>query len=199
VLNEYVATEHKPNHKELKRWIKQYPEYKQELIEFTVNWGLMEHIPQSDVLKEEVSEEILVLRAMSIVEDRLHYLKEKTKASESEINDLPTTYKKLGLDVHQMAAQCKVSSTIMMKLSRRFIDYSSIPQELIGCVAAAVSVPKEAVINYLRKPINIKGIQYSARTKPKLPKKQENFFDAVRNDSTLEEELQKYWLSRENK
>jgi len=24
VLNEYVATEHKPNHKELKRWIKQY-------------------------------------------------------------------------------------------------------------------------------------------------------------------------------
>jgi len=77
VLNEYVATEHKPNHKELKRWIKQYPEYKQELIEFTVNWGLMEHIPQSEVLKEEVSEEILVLRAMSIVEDRLHYLKEK--------------------------------------------------------------------------------------------------------------------------
>jgi hypothetical protein len=198
VLNDYVAMEQNPSHGGLIKWIQQYPEHKKELIEFTINWGLMEHLPQIPIPKE-ISEETLVLRAMSIVEDRLHTLKEQTKASELRINDLLTTCKQLGLDVHAMAAQCKVSATIMMKLSRRFIDYTSIPQELIECIAAMIRESTQAVMDYLRKPISAEGMKFSAKTSPKLPKKQENFFDAVRNDSTLGAELQKYWLSREKK
>ncbi|KIE18262.1 hypothetical protein DS62_12235 [Smithella sp. SC_K08D17] len=198
VLNDYVAMEQNPSHGGLTKWIQQYPEHKKELIEFTVNWGLMEHLPQVPILKE-VSEETLVLRAMSIVEDRLHTLKEQEKDSESRINDLLTTGKQLGLDVHAMAAQCKVSATIMMKLSRRFIDYSSIPQELIECIAGEIRESTQAVIDYLRRPISAEGMRFKAKTSPKLPKKQENFFDAVRKDPTLGKELQKYWLSREKK
>lgn len=91
VLNDYVAMEQNPSHGGLTKWIQQYPEHKKELIEFTVNWGLMEHLPQVPILKE-VSEETLVLRAMSIVEDRLHTLKEQEKDSESRINEVITAY-----------------------------------------------------------------------------------------------------------
>jgi len=198
VLNDYVAMEQNPSHGGLKKWIQQYPEYKKELTEFTVNWGLMEHLPQVPIPKE-ASQETLVLRAMSIVEDRLHALKEQEKASEASITDLLATCKHLGLDVHTMAARCKVSATIMMKLSRRFIDYSSIPQELIECIAIAIRATTQAVMDYLRRPISAEGMLFSAKTSPKLAKKQEDFFDVVRNDQTLGEELQKYWLSLEKK
>ena len=78
VLNDYVSTEQNPSHEGLKKWIQQYPEYKRELTEFTVNWSLMEHLPH--VLEpHEVNQETLVLRAMSIVEDRLHAATESKK------------------------------------------------------------------------------------------------------------------------
>ena len=196
VLNDYVSTEQNPSHEGLKKWIQQYPEYKRELTEFTVNWSLMEHLPH--VLEpHEVNQETLVLRAMSIVEDRLHAAKERVKITEAIGNDLLATCKNSGLDVDAMATRCRVSVPIMMKLSRRFIEYSTIPQELIECIAAALNRSTQAVIDYLRRPISAKGIQFSAKNTPKLPNKQEDFFELVRSDQTLEEELQHYWSSLE--
>ncbi len=198
VLNDYVATEQNPSHKGLKKWIQQYPEYKEELAEFAMNWGLMEHLPRVP-MQAEVGHETLVLRAMSIVEDRLHAIKEHAKMAKEIDTDLLATCKNLGLDVFTMAAQCKVSVTIMMKLSKRFVDYSTIPQEVIECIATAIKGSSQAVMDYLRRPISATGMQFSARSGLRLPKEQENFFDLVRSDQTLGKELQKYWLSLEKK
>lgn len=196
VLNNYVSTEQNPSHEGLTKWIQQYPEYKKELTEFTVNWGLIEHLPH--VLgSDEVNQETLVLRAMSIVEDRLHAAKKRMKITEAIGTDLLATCKSSGMDVDTMASRCRVSVPIMMKLSRRFIEYSTIPPELIECIATTINRSTQAVIDYLRRPISVKGMQFSAKTTPKLPNKQEDFFDLVRDDQTLGEELQNYWLSLE--
>ena len=198
LLNNYASTEQNPSHDGLTRWIQEYPEYKNELTEFTVTWGLMEHLPPV-LSPDKVNQETLVLRAMSIVEDRLHAAKERMKITKAIGTDLLATCRSTGLDVHTMAARCRVSVPIMVKLSRRFIDYSTIPQELIGCIAATINRPTQSVIDYLRQPINANGMQFSAKTAPKLPKAQEDFFELVRSDQTLGEELQNYWLSHAKK
>lgn len=71
VLNEYVASIAEPNQDDLEVWIQRYPQYKQELTEFTVSWSLMERLPpHPDV--EEIDQETLTLRGMSVVKNLLH-------------------------------------------------------------------------------------------------------------------------------
>jgi hypothetical protein len=197
VLNDYVASEHLPNHEALKKWVLLYPEYRKELTEFTVNWGRMEHLPHVPT-PIEVSEDTLVLRAMSIVEDRLYVFKSKGKASAAVIVSLLEEGKNFGLDVSKFAAQCRVSVPIMLKLSRRFIDFTSIPSELLESLAAAINTTAQSITAYLKQPALADGMRFSSKTKPALAN-QENFFDAVRNDQAMDNETREYWLLLEPK
>lgn len=45
VLNEYMASEEKPSHAALVRWIALYPRFEKELTDFTVAWSLQEALP----------------------------------------------------------------------------------------------------------------------------------------------------------
>lgn len=197
VLNDYVASEHLPNHEALKKWVLLYPEYRKELTEFTVNWGRMEYLPHVPT-PIEVSEDTLVLRAMSIVEDRLYAFKSKGKASAAVIVSLLEEGKNFGLDVSKFAAQCRVSVPIMLKLSRRFIDFTSIPSELLESLAAAINTTAQSITAYLKQPALADGMRFSSKTKPALAN-QENFFDAVRNDQAMDNETREYWLLLEPK
>lgn len=197
VLNDYVASEHLPNHEALKKWVLLYQEYKKELTEFTVNWGRMECLPHVPT-PIEVSEDILVLRAMSIVEDRLYAFKSKGKASAAVIVSLLEEGKNFGLDVSKFAAQCRVSVPIMLKLSRRFIDFTSIPSELLESLAAAINTTSQYITAYLKQPALADGMRFSSKSKPVLAN-QENFFDAVRNDQTMDNGTREYWLLLEPK
>ena len=197
VLNDYVASEHLPNHEALKKWVLLYPEYKAELTEFTVNWGRMEHLPHVSS-PIEVSEETLVLRAMSIVEDQLYAFKLKEKASATVIVSLLEEGKNFGLDVSKFASQCRVSVPIMVKLSRRIFDLVSIPNELVQSLATAINTTSQSIIDYLRQPALADGMRFSSKSKPALAN-QENFFDAVRNDQAMDNETREYWLLLEPK
>jgi hypothetical protein len=86
----------------------------------------------------------------------------------------------------------------MLKLSRRFIDFTSIPSELLESLAAAINTTAQSIIVYLKQPAIASGMRFSAKSKPTL-EKQENFFDAVRNAQELDNTLREYWLSLENK
>lgn len=45
VLDAYVASITVPSQQALKEWIRRYPHYRRELLEFTVSWTKMEHLP----------------------------------------------------------------------------------------------------------------------------------------------------------
>jgi len=197
VLNDYVASEHLPNHEALKKWVLLYPEYRKELTEFTVNWGRMEHLPHVPA-PIEVSEDTLVLRAMSIVEDRLYAFKSKEKVSATVIVSLLEEGKNFGLDVSKFAAQCRVSVPIMVKLSRRIFDLVSIPSELVQSLATAINTTSQSILDYLKQPALAEGMRFSSKSKPVLAN-QENFFDAVRNDQVMDNETREYWLLLEPK
>lgn len=199
VLNEYVQCELKPSHEALEKWITEYPEFKKELVEFTVSWTLMtDPSPSADI--EEVSPDTLLLRAMSVVEDRLYACRQKKSASQPLINDLLKEAKRLGLTVEMIASKVDMSAQMVTKLARRLIAYSTIPDEAINRLSAAYKMRKDDLVLYFQRPIVVaQQARFTAKSGPKAPTSSEDFFDAVRNDRSLDDNQRSFWLSFENK
>lgn len=196
VLNDYGASEPGPNHASLQEWIRWYPEFRRELTEFTVNWLMMEHVQPPKEAKK-MDHDILVLRAMSIVEDRLHRVVVKKQAVK---HDLLSEWRRLGLNVHMIATKCDLSSAIIVKLARRFIKFSSIPWEAVRRIAAATGKAENEISYKLQGPMEaVKGLSFSAKTGPRTSQEREDFFEAIRKDRTLDENQRSFWLSLEKR
>ncbi len=198
VLDAYVeATGEKPSLTTLKGWIKLYPQFRQELIEFTVHWSVMDTLPPPDIA-EEVDEDTLVLRAMSIVSDRLHAHSRQDSVVEPDIIDLLREIKRAGLKPQGLAKQCDLSQAILTKLARRLIDPVSIPERLIDCLSSAIGKKAESIYVYFQGGMTLAAnARYHAKVTPKLPDKQENFFDAIRADRTMHDKQRELWLAYE--
>lgn len=199
VLNEYGASKSGPSHASLQEWIRRFPEYRKELTEFTVNWIMMEHVPPPSEA-QKVDHDTLVLRAMSIVQDRLHRATIEKRAIKPNETDLLSECKRLGLEVSTIASKCDLSIAIMAKLGRRLIKFASIPREAIRRIAAATGQTEKRVTESLKGPIVIADeLRFSAKTRPKYPEEQEDFFEAIRMDGTLDESKRAFWLSLERR
>lgn len=195
VLNEYVVLEPVPSQKALNRWVRRYPQFRKELTEFTVSWALMEELPPSaDV--EEVDDETLVLRGMSVVQDRLHRMSARRNTEREGITSLVDEAKRHGLNARQLADKAYLSVKLLAKLNRGLIKSTTIPSEVVERVAAALGRTRDEVCGYLGRPMTLApGAEYYSEAKPKLREEAEDFFDAVRDDETLAEERRKFWLS----
>lgn len=199
VLDSYVEAAGRPSWTALNEWIRRYPQFRQELIDFTVNWSLMENLPPSKEA-EEPDEETLVLRGMSIVEDRLHALGLRKHLTEKEFSDLLAEARASGLNAHGLAKRCNITTGIITKLARHFIDFNSIPESLIESISSILGKHSDIVKKYLRGPmIMAPNARYHAKTPPKLPSKTQNFFDVVRMDRAMDKEQRAFWLGYEEK
>ena len=205
VLTDYVASEPRLSHAVLQKWIRLYPEFTKELTEFTVNWELMEHLPPVSDPKLQ-DKNTLVLRAMSIVTDRLYKRRQQRQAEEAkqtveaEITDLVAEGTLRGLNVHTMADRCNLSVPLLMKISRRFIVFAGIPKQVIEWISGAIGRTVDEVNTYLQGPMMIpEGVKFRAKSSPKLPEKQEDFFDVVRKDTTLDDVRRAALLSLEDR
>ena len=126
VLDAFVASDVNPN-EALDEWIRRYPEYEQELTDFAVSWSLMRSLPPAPDA-EEVDENTLVLRGMSIVQNLLHSQPIES-ASESVVpfESLVAEGRVHGLEPRQLAQATKLGDSLLGKLNRRLIRYASIP------------------------------------------------------------------------
>lgn len=195
VLDAYVASGGGPNSTSLADWIRRYPEFERELTEFAASWSLMKALPPSPDA-EQVSEEVLVLRGMSVVENLLHQqrLAASTVAT-NPIQDLLTAGKACGLEPRELAQAAGLSILLVRKLDRRLIQFDSIPRPVIEALAATIQRGVGSVAQYLRQaPTFASGAQHRAEQPPRLPEPQD-FFAAVRSDSTLAPELRAHLLA----
>ena len=200
VLDAYVASITVPSQQALKEWIRRYPHYRRELLEFTVSWTKMEHLsPSSDV--EEADEELLVLRGMSVVQSIMNEHRNKDRAdkekNEIHLRSLLDEGSRFSLSIHGMAASCRLGINTFRKLDRRLISYSSIPLKVIQVIAETIHHNAEVVASYLQsEPVLAKGARYRAEQRPEVVQ-QEDFFEAIRSDTTIEEVDRSYWLAFE--
>ena len=196
VLNAYVATVETPTHSTLLEWIGRYPEYEQQLTDFTVSWSLMTSLPPTQST-EERDEGILVARAIEIARSRLQRGRRETEPTpEPSLGGLLAVGRQQGLSIAQIAEICQLSMTIVRKLDLRLIDYKSIPRDLIGRLAGAIGRSEEAIKEYLQLPMILPaGAEYRSQAPPQLPAEPEDFFDAIQLDPAIREEWKSFWLS----
>lgn len=214
ILEEYAASEPGPSRATLPVWIREYPQFAQELTEFAARWQLMEwagddadnepHGAKANVADEE--NERLILRGMSAAQSvfyarraaRAKQVSEAVAASvdrsphaasegmSAAIDSLIAAAGHVGLTYPALRDRVGLSDALLQKLNRRLIDPLTIPVRVIADLAGAVQQRVESVAAYFAlAPTFAIGAQHRANQTPTLPKAQEDFFDAVRNDATL--------------
>lgn len=200
VLDAYLAAAQNPSRETLLEWIRKYPQYEKELTEFTVAWIQMESFPPAE--REELDENILVLRGMSVVQNLLHENKAKPTAEQwprYSIESLIAEGRSQGLQPVQFAELLKLSVALLRKLDRRLILFISIPLELMEAIASTIHREILSVAEYLqREPILPKKAHYKAEQTP-FVSEQRDFFDEIRSDQELSEEHRDHWLEMEPK
>jgi hypothetical protein len=198
ILDAYLAAAQTPNHEVLREWIRKYPQYERELTDFTVAWIQMEEFPS--IKRDKPDHDILVLRAMSIVQNLYQAKEHESKSSQSaksSIKKLVAEGQAQGFSADQFAKLLKLSAGLLWKLDRHLIQYSSIPIELMENIAIALHQGMQIVAEYFqRQPILAENARYKAKYQPQVSEPR-NFFDEVRSDQELSDEDRTYWLEFE--
>ena len=197
VLDALVASGTEPNSPSFVDWIRRYPQYEQELIEFAASWSLMTWLPLSPDGKE-VDEETLVLRGMSIVQNILHRQEQEATGASIQATPIASLIKQgreCGLSPHQLAQAAGLGDSLLRKLDRRLVRFTSIPHQAIEALAAVLQRDTNSITSYLQQnPTFAPSTLYRAERIPELTKP-EDFFDAVRADPTIPSEQRTRLLS----
>lgn len=194
VFDELVASEPLPSAGVLDRWIRRYPQFEQELIEFVASWSLMESAAVPEYPSTDATHSTLVLRGMSIVQNLLHDRSSESQ-SRTTLDGLLSTARAAGTTLAELAAITHLGEVVLRKLDRRLIRLSSIPDEVMNAVAAALNASVAAVRSYLQGPPSLAtNTHYHAAQTPTLAQ-EEDFATAVRNDPTMTEADRARWLS----
>lgn len=214
VLEAYADAEPGPSRATLVTWINRYPRFARELTDFTARWQLLKwagdddeaadaQATASEALDEE--QERMVLRGVSAAQS-VFFAKQAARraaghtASSSDgsavsgmapqavapIESLISAARRVGLEYTELKERVGLSDALLQKLNRRLINPRSIPARIVADIAAALQQHVEEVSRYLAlAPTFGLGAQHRASQEPVLPKAQEDFFGAVRNDAAL--------------
>lgn len=197
VLNEFVAENHQPMAEALDEWVRRYPQYRWDLIDFAAAWAEQLVLPPEPELGPEV-EKTLIDRAMSYVLNLAYDRDEHTKRlaeSHDPVVSLTGEALRVGMNAQDFAKACGLDLVLIGKLNNRQIQPQTIPSQLVNNIGRLLLKPAAAITAYLAlAPRAIAGKAFHARVKP-ASAGQQNFADAVRA-SSLSEGQKKRWLNK---
>ena len=89
---------------------------------------------------------------------------------------------------------------MIRKIDLRYMDYLSLPLDLIQSIAQLINRNLKELAEYLSlKPTVPSATRFKSSNQPKAPE-QTDFFDEVQEDKLLNQEQREYWLAyKENK
>ena len=110
-------------------------------------------------------------------------------------NGILSEGKNCGLSNVKLARRARLSITLLTKLDLRLVRYKSIPAKVIENVASAVNRTVQEVSRYLQgRPRFAFDASYKADEAPAIPE-QQDFFEAVRTDSSLTDDERESLMS----
>ncbi len=198
VLDALVASEDSPEPAVLDRWIRDYPQFERELVDFVASWTLMnsavsfdpDHSPEVETEKDH---DTFVLRGMSIVQNLLHEMSLPPE-SPRQLESLVGAAKAAGMSLKEVAREVHLGDAVLRKLDRRLIQFTSIPEEALADIAQVLRCPVGALSEYLQQPPTFAaGAHYRASRAPQLAEP-EDFILAVQRDPTMSTEDRRRWL-----
>lgn len=195
VLNEFVAEHEQPTGEALKTWVKRYPQYGRELVDFAAAWAEQLALPAAPELSAE-KEKSLVDRAMSHVLNIAFSRDEQAQGAEADdrpITSLTGEAGKVGFTTQEFAKACGLDLALITKLTNRQFRPRSIPPRLINRLGELLRRPANTIAEFLSGPPQTSaGKAFLSRSKPQSTK-QQSFANAVR-DSSLPTEEKARWL-----
>jgi hypothetical protein len=200
ILDAYITENEILSKETLKDWIHRYPQYERELMELTVTLIKMQATPPADISKEE--EDILVQRGISIVHNLLREdqpCRPKKSDSSSPIQGLIKEANRYKISLDQFANLVNLTPAFLAKIDRRLIMYSSIPLQLLESIARVLERDVLSIVKYLQPLPTIPGqMRFKARGTPQIDH-QVDFFEEIRKDPELKDDLRQHWLEFETR
>jgi hypothetical protein len=201
VLDAYLASVDEPSSGALAEWIRRFPDYSQELTEFAAAWALMEALPP-DPGNVERSTPDRAPGLPPVISDLLREKRaerDQPPRSAPAIAGLVAEAKARGLSPQKLADAADMNVALVRKLDLRLIYFGTIPTPAIEALAAALSRDVVAVAAYLQGPPKLPAAaSFHADAAPAIGRL-EDFFSAVRSDTTLEESRRRRWLALESR
>lgn len=200
ILDEYVVENESLSKETLREWIKRYPQYERELMDLTVALIQLQSAPSSKISERE--EEILVQRGISVVRQILRKDQKATVANPDLSKDFTGLIKEAkvhGLSLDQFARQVLLPPSLLVKIDRHSVRYDSLPVHLFELFANALKQSVFVIAGYCQlTPVIPQGSRFKSKTPPSISP-QVNFFDEIRKDSEISDELRNYWLELESR
>lgn len=173
ILDEIMLQEQEPNHQALKRWCKRYPEHTEELTRFFATWAVQEVQTERPAIDEERVANRMVSHALNLLHSQSAAGVQVQTVSDTRLHKM---IRARGLSDDTLVSECGLDRSLLAKLDRHLIAFTSIPQACIDRLARVLECTAETIITALRgEPIPLGS--YKSKGKPTL--RQEEFLDAV--------------------
>ena len=186
VLEEYAAATPAGNDlKILQSAVETHPEYADELADFAAARAVVKHAPEEELsVEEEQRFAEAGLKNMRMVLSGLS----ESRATADALNSLVDAAKAKGLNRKSFAAAIGLSTSLIMYLEKRRLDFASVPKTIVAKIARVLDIGEEFVSSYLNQPSDLTtNMSFKTNTRAEdLPQK--NFSDAVREDQQLSAE-----------
>ena len=196
VLDAFVSEYDRPTSENLREWVKRYPHFRPDLVEFAAVWAEQLVLPRAPEIGPE-TENVLIDRAMSHVHN-VAYGQEAQRREQADndesIVSLMAEAQRAGMNAQQFAEACDLDIALVSKLNSRQLEPESIPPKLTNRVARLLQRPVAVIAAYFAKsPQAVSGRAFLSRGKPEGAARQ-SFADAVRSSSLSDEEKAR-WLA----
>ncbi len=168
----------------LERYIKEFPQFTQELKIFAIERDLLRfsHLENiSDTEKKEHSE--------ASRETLRTFLEQERTAitEESEIKSLNLLSKSKEIKKTDLAKRLGISISLLIYLEKRRLQLETIPKRFIKRIAEVLEQSENAICKYLGQPADFAGeASFKTQDRPEIIE-QKSFDQAVRQDQTLTE------------
>ncbi len=186
ILEEYAAATPTGNDlKVLSEVSDKYPQHADDLTDFAAARAVVKHAPEEKLSAEEEQRfSEAGLNNLRMVLGALNEL----GATANALDSLVDAAKAKGLNRKGFAAAIGLSTSLVMYLEKRRLDFASIPKTIVAKVAGVLETGEELVSSYLSQPSDLAtNISFKTNTRAEeLPPK--NFSDAVREDQQLSAE-----------
>lgn len=164
----------------LSKYIEDYPQFADDLKSFAIEKDLLEISHLKKISETEVENH---LRASRRTLD--NFLESKNVEEAVQIQSLYETAKDKGMRKVDLKKRLGISTSLLVYLEKRRLEFESIPKKLIQKVAEVLEQTEDAVSEYLNKSSNFAGeVSFKSSGRPQSGK-QKTFAEAIREDQEL--------------